>query len=59
MRLTELQKQKLVLAEKLRKSREDRMRRLEKEQEKEREDFARKADKFTNTADVVEVRIKQ
>ena len=59
MRLTELQKQKLGLAEKLRKSREERMRRLEREQEKEREEFARKADKFTETADVVEVRMKQ
>lgn len=52
----ELQRQKLALAEKLKKNREEKMKRLEKEQEKERENFVRKADKIQDTSDLVEVR---
>ena len=52
----ELQRQKIALAEKLKRNREEKMRRLESEQEKERESFVRKADKIIDTGDLVEVR---
>ena len=52
----ELQRQKVALAEKLKRNRDEKMRRLESEQEKERESFVRKADKIIDTGDLVEVR---
>ena len=59
MNCAEMQRQKLSLAEKLRKNREQKMQRLEKAQEKQRDDFMVQTDQATNAKEVVEVGAKK
>lgn len=52
-----MQRQKLVLAEKLRQNRASRSKKLEQEQEEDKEDFLRRSDRISDSGDLVEVSI--